>query len=67
MWDIGFDDLVGGVTYVHDLETSGQDWTVLWDNCTDEAIIVGNEAGVDTISYHGITSPADLSDWLNAN
>ena len=67
VWDIGFDDLVGGVTYVHDLETSGQDWTVLWDNCTDEAIIVGNEAGVDTISYHGITSPADLSDWLNAN
>ena len=67
VWDIGYDELLEALSYVQELETSGKDWTVLLDNCTDEAIIVGNEAGITTISYWGITTPEELSDWLNAN
>ncbi len=59
--------LVASLNYVQDLETSGKDWTVLLDNCTDETIIVGNEAGISSISCFGITSPEDLSEWLNDN
>ena len=54
VWDIGFDDLVNGVKYVQELETSGKDWTVLWDNCTDEAIIVGNKAASRRFPTQGL-------------
>ena len=67
VWDVGFDELVSALSYVHELELSGKDWTVVLDNCTDEAIIVGNEAEISTISYTGPTTPEDLSDWLNEN
>jgi len=67
VWNIDFDELVDALNYVHTLEKSGKNWTVLGDNCTDEAIIVGEKAGESTISNTGITSPAALSDWLNDN
>lgn len=66
-WNIGFDELISALNYVKTLEYAGKKWTVLFDNCTDEAIIVGNKAGISTISYHGITPPKALSDWLNSH
>ena len=65
VWNIDFDGLMNGVKYVRELETSGKKWNAFWDNCTDEAIIVGNKAGVRTISYRGVTTPKMLSDYLN--
>jgi len=66
VWNItDYDELVAGLTAVYDLENSGKTWWLLSDNCTDEAVNIGNATGIPSISTAGTTSPNDLSNWLN--
>lgn len=66
-WQIGYRSFVNALNYAKDLEKSGQNWTVYSNNCTDQAVLVGNSAGIHTISIFGVTSPRNLSDWLNSH
>lgn len=66
-WAIAYDSLVGALSYVKELDGTTDDFDAKFNNCTDQAVKVGNAADISTISTTGVTTPEDLSDWLNAN
>lgn len=67
-WRILFDSLISALQYVKALNTSGGVWSCWSNNCTDQAVLVGEAAGVETIDADdNPTLPSELSDWLNAH
>jgi hypothetical protein len=67
-WNMIYYDLCMVLYFVSELDNDNKYWDVEWDNCTDEAIWIGNAMEINTISASpSYTSPDDLSDWLNDN
>jgi len=67
-WNMIYYDLCMVLYFISDLDNDNKYWDVEWDNCTDEAIWIGNAMMINTISASGsYTSPDNLSDWLNDN
>jgi len=67
-WRILFNSLISALQYVKALDTSGGIWSAWSNNCTDQAVLVGEAAGVETIDADdNPTLPSELSDWLNAH
>jgi len=67
-WRISFDSLINALEYVKALKESGDMFNTWSNNCTDQAVLVGEQAGVETIDAgSNPTLPSELSDWLNAH
>lgn len=65
-WGITFDDMravFGMMEGIYD-ESSNVQWNALSQNCTDMAILIGEAAGIETIDPDGLTTPLDLSVYL---
>ena len=67
-WNIEYYELTYALSFIINLDNATKDWSVTWDNCTDEAIWTGNSAEIETINAGPPwTSPETLSDWLNSH
>jgi len=68
-WNLSsFYDVFYALYFVNDLYHNNKYWDVASDNCTDEAVWLGNFMGINTIDASGsYTSPTSLSNWLNSH
>ncbi len=67
LFQITFDSLEVALGFVWFMHQNPTTYNFFDHNCTDVAVDVGEHADVETIDTYGVTSPKELSDWLNSH